>query len=202
MDDASATEDVADGGLSMDGAPVGSAEYEAATVPGVTEPDQTLQPTPGGRPFLCHNGGGSSACNISSGEYEIQSIDNTCCTEECTAQHEQQHVKDFTAWGCCKKAADAWRTTANRGKVVEMYNAWLDKARPLSECNAYRNDVKCATALQHTKDCNGKGKDTDCCLDILDYKNRYSTLAADYCARAPSKVPPCPNFDLATLLLP
>lgn len=149
---------------------------------------------------LCHNGGGSSACDLSSGEYKILSNDNTCCTKDCTQQHEATHVADVTGWGCCKQASAVYTQSASPGKVAGMYNKWLEQARPLTECHAYTNDVKCATAMQKASDCSGKGKDSACCLSILSYKNKYSDMAADYCKVAPAKAPPCPNFALASLL--
>jgi hypothetical protein len=81
-----------------------------------------------------------------------------------------------------------------------MYRQWLERARPTTECNAYRNDVKCATAMEKTNDCNGKGKDSACCLSILSYKNKYSDEADKYCKVAEAKIPPCPDFGLATVL--
>lgn len=160
----------------------------------------SLQITVGSGGPLCFNGGGSSACNLSSGEYTIRSNDNTCCTKDCTQQHEATHVKDITGWGCCKRASAAYTQSASPGKVAEMYNTWLERARALTECHAYTNDVTCATAMQKSNDCNGKGKDSACCLSILSYKNRYSDEAKNYCKIAPAKAPACPNFDLATVL--
>jgi len=60
--------------------------------------------------------------------------------------------------------------------------------------------VKCATAMEKSNDCNGKGKDSACCLSILSYKNKYSEQADKYCKMAQATLPPCPNFGLATLL--
>ena len=200
INDESATEDTFDGGASVAGATPAPAQCKNSTDASASEVDETSQLGTESRPYLCANGGGSSSCHVDSGKYEVDSNDNTCCTRDCTQQHELQHVKDYTAWGCCRKAADAFGKSARPEKVVSMYNAWLEEARPLSECNAYRNDVKCATAMYNAKDCGGKGKNSDCCSDISSYKNKYSEKAADYCGKAPSKAPPCPNFDLATLL--
>src|ERR1035437_511735 len=86
---------------------------------------------------LLASDGGSSACNLSSGEYTIRSNDNTCCTKDCTQQHEATHVKDITGWGCCKRASAAYTQSASPGKVAEMYNTWLERARALTECHAY-----------------------------------------------------------------
>jgi hypothetical protein len=164
--------------------------------------DQTFQdagpPRGGGRSVFCANGGGSSACDLDTGAYKFLSNDNTCCTKDCTQQHEMIHVVDHTAWGCCKKASDARRGSANPGKVVEMYRQWAAQANLVTECHAYTNDVKCATAMEKANDCAGRGKDTDCCFDIGVYKRKYLDLAADYCKRAPAKVPRCPLFGLAS----
>jgi hypothetical protein len=54
--------------------------------------------------------------------------------------------------------------------------------------------------MEKTNDCKGKGKDSDCCVSIRSYKNRYADEAAKYCKVAPAKAPACPNFDLATVL--
>jgi hypothetical protein len=147
---------------------------------------------------LCHNGGGASSCDFSSGEYKITSNDNTCCTADCTQQHEARHVQDLG--DCCKKASDARKSSAAPDKVVNSYRQWLEQARPTTECNAYRNDVKCATALEKTNDCSGKGKDSACCLSISSYKSRYRDMAGKFCKGAPTKIPDCPNFAIATLL--
>ena len=153
---------------------------------------------PGAGGPLCLNGGGDSSCNFAAGEYQINHNYNTCCTRDCTQQHEARHVQDLG--DCCKKASAARTSSANPGKVLEMYNRWLEQARPRTECNAYRNDVTCATAMEKANDCNGKGKDSACCLSILSYKNRYRDEAEQVCKAAPAKIPPCPNFDLASVL--
>ena len=72
----------------------------------------------------------------------------------------------------------------------QTVNKWLEQVRPLTECHAYTNDVKCATKMEKTNDCKGKGKDSDCCTYVD--KDRYADEAA--------KAPACPNFDLATVL--
>ena len=82
----------------------------------------------------------------------------------------------------------------------QTVNKWLEQVRPLTECHAYTNDVKCATKMEKTNDCKGKGKDSDCCVSIRSYKNRYADEAAKYCKVAPAKAPACPNFDFATVL--
>jgi hypothetical protein len=147
---------------------------------------------------LCSNGGGSSSCDFSTGQYKIDSNDNTCCTADCTQQHEARHVQDLG--DCCKKASDARKDSAAPDKILKLYRKWLETARPTTECNAHRNDVRCATALEKTNDCNGRGKDSSCCLSILSYKNHYGEIANQICAGAPAKIPPCPNFALASLL--
>jgi hypothetical protein len=187
--DMSATQQ--DGG---DDSPANGNDGQGATA---LSDDPTFGNPSAGAP-LCHNGGGASSCDFSSGEYKITSIDNTCCTADCTQQHEARHVQDLG--DCCKKASDARKSSAAPDKVVNRYRQWLEQARPTTECNAYRNDVKCATALEKTNGCSGKGKDSACCLSISSYKSRYGELAEKFCKGAPTKIPDCPNFDLATLL--
>ncbi|MCZ7406265.1 MAG: hypothetical protein O8C67_15240 [Candidatus Methanoperedens sp.] len=143
----------------------------------------------------CQNGGGDSNCDPVKGEFKIMANNNTCCTKDCTQQHEQKHVDDVTGWGCCKSLSVAWNAVgANRSELAKKYNEWASKAEPITECNAYTNDVKCADALAKTKDCTGAGKDTDCCKDIEDYRTKYSALAKSYCAKAPKAAPPCPSY--------
>jgi len=186
--DSSGTQQIGDGDTQTNGP-----DGQGSAVPTSDSP-----PGAGGGAPLCHNGGGSSDCDISSGEYKIISNDNSCCTRDCTQQHEARHVQDLGA--CCKKASDAARGSAAPEKVVNMYKQWVDKARPTTECNAYRNDVKCATAMEKANDCNGKGKDSTCCVSIRSYEIKYSEQADKYCKMAQATLPPCPNFDLAPML--
>ncbi len=161
--------------------------------------------TAGDNPFstdsgapLCANGGGESKCDILAGIYRITRNDNTCCTRDCTQQHEQRHVQDLG--DCCKQAFEARRISANPNKVTDVYNRWVDQARPWTECNAYSNDVKCGTAMGKANDCDGKGKDSACCRSISQYVSHYGDEAKKACDAAPAKLPPCPNFALATLV--
>lgn len=143
----------------------------------------------------CQNGGGSSVCSPTTGNYSITANNNTCCTKSCTQTHEQQHVTDHTGYGCCSALSTAWnKSGANRADLARKYNTWFAQANLVSECNAYTGDVKCADDLAKTKACTGKGKGTDCCKDIADYKQKYAALATSYCARAPKSVPACPSF--------
>ena len=159
---------------------------------------QVAPGTGGGGGALCHNGGGDSSCDESTGEYKITGNYNTCCTRDCTQQHEQVHVQDLGA--CCKAFAAAKRTSANPSKVQEMYSNWMKQAEPITQCNAYTHDVKCATAMEKAQDCNGKGKGSACCLSIEDYLTTYSDQAKVACKTGSGKLPDCPNFGLATLL--
>jgi hypothetical protein len=140
----------------------------------------------------CRNGGGKSTCNLDTGTYEITSNDNTCCTKNCTQQHEMQHVIDHTAWGCCKKFSEELKSNANPGAVKRVYKEWFDIVAPITECHAYRNDVKCIQEMEKAKECKGKGATSDCCADIADYKTRYSSLEQKHCSEAPQLAPPCP----------
>jgi hypothetical protein len=72
------------------------------------------------------------------------SIDNTGCTKPCTEQHEAQHVSDYTNWGCCKKLHER-KDSADFTSHKAAYARWSDTVRPISECRAYKVDVKCAT---------------------------------------------------------
>ena len=143
----------------------------------------------------CVNGGGSSVCNPASGDYELVSNNNTCCTKDCTQQHEQTHINDVNGWGCCKALSVAYnKKGANKSALIGKYNAWLSKVVDITECNAYTTSVKCADALSTAKDCAGKGKTTDCCKDVIDYRARMSAHAKTRCAKTPKKVAPCPSF--------
>jgi len=143
----------------------------------------------------CRNGGGSSVCNMNTGNYDITANGNTCCTKDCTQQHEQTHVADVTASGCCKAASAAYTAKgADKNVVVGKYNDWMAVADPVTECHAYNAGVACAEALEKTKDCAGAGKGTDCCKDIAGYKSFYGNLAKTTCATAPAKMPACPAF--------
>ena len=143
----------------------------------------------------CQNGGGASVCDPATGNYNIVSNSNTCCTKDCTQQHEQTHVADFNASGCCKALSAAYNAKgADKNAVVKKYNDWLAVADPVSECRAYNVGVTCADGLAKAKDCDGKGKGTDCCKDIAEYKSHYGGLAKSTCASAAAKMPPCPAF--------
>jgi|GEM_PF-2907662 len=141
----------------------------------------------------CQNGGAVSGCDPDTGVYDLISNDNTCCTKDCTAQHEAIHKKDHEAWGCCKALGVAAKVKgADKNALIKKYATWRAAVSPITECHAYSNDVTCADALAKAKDCSGKGKGTDCCSDIADYRARYAALAKTNCAAAPKKAPPCP----------
>jgi hypothetical protein len=143
----------------------------------------------------CQNGGAVSACDPNTGVYGLKSNDNTCCTKDCTAQHEAKHKVDHDKWGCCKALSVAWnKPGADKTKLVQQYGEWRAKVSPITECHAYSNDVVCADAMAKEKDCSGKGKDTDCCKNIAEYKTKYAKLAKENCDAAPAKAPPCPTF--------
>lgn len=143
----------------------------------------------------CQNGGGSSDCDLATGKFYVFSNNNTCCTKDCTQQHEQTHVADYDASGCCKALSDAYNAKgADKAALVNKYNDWIKVAVPVGECHAYSHDVTCADGLAKAKDCDGKGKGTDCCKDIAAYKSFYGDLAKSTCATAAAKMPPCPAF--------
>jgi hypothetical protein len=144
---------------------------------------------------ICVNGGAESVCDPSTGKYSITSNSNTCCTKDCSQEHEQQHVNFENNQGCCKALSVAWNAKgADKAKLSKKYSQWVKDTESIAECQAYSNDVKCADALAKTKDCAGKGKSSDCCKDIDDYRTRYGALAKTHCAKAAKKVPPCPAF--------
>jgi hypothetical protein len=143
----------------------------------------------------CQNGGAGSSCHFDTGVFKLDQNNNTCCTKNCTAQHEAVHKTDIDGWGCCAAASTAWNAKgADKAAVAKAYNDWQAKVVAITECNAYSNDVVCADALAKAKDCSGAGKGTDCCKDIEDYKTRYGALAKSNCAAAPKKAEPCPKF--------
>jgi hypothetical protein len=143
----------------------------------------------------CVNGGAASACDPTIGAYRLQRNNNTCCTQDCSLNHELTHVTDITNWGCCKALSVAYNAPgANKNAAVQKYNTWLSSAVNITECHAYTNDVSCADQKFKAMDCAGAGKNTDCCKDIADYKVRYQAFANATCAAAPKTVPPCPAF--------
>jgi hypothetical protein len=143
----------------------------------------------------CQNGGGESVCNPDNGHYEIVSNGNTCCTKDCTQQHEQLHVDEFTASGCCRALSTAYNAPgADKNAAIDKYNAWFAVADPVSECHAYRRSVTCADGLAKSKDCDGKGKGTDCCKSVAEYKGFTAGKAKTTCDSAAAKMPPCPAF--------
>ncbi len=138
-----------------------------------------------------------SVCDPESGHYKIKSIGNTCCTKDCSKQHEQTHVTDYTAAGCCKAFGKAWNAATKEEDVdalIKKYNDWFDQANPVSECHAYNKGTECAKALAKSKDCGGKGKDTDCCKDITAFVSLSGDKAKQVCDAAPAKMPACPKF--------
>lgn len=143
----------------------------------------------------CQNGGASSVCKPATGLYEITVNNNTCCTKDCSKQHEERHVSDITGWGCCAALSTAYnKPGADKGALITKYNEWLAKVYDITECNALNTGVACADAMLTAKDCAGAGKDTDCCKDIVDYKARYGALATTVCGRKAKTVEPCPAF--------
>jgi hypothetical protein len=144
----------------------------------------------------CNNGGGFSSCNWEKGIFSTTSIDNTCCTKPCTERHEAQHVTDYTNWGCCKKLSER-KDSADFASHKEAYARWSDTVRPISECRAYKVDVKCATEKKAELKCGTpkqKPENTDCCEDLKDYIVRYQSQADEWCAKAPATAPLCPPF--------
>jgi hypothetical protein len=143
----------------------------------------------------CANGGAESGCDPDTGAYKIYHNNNTCCTKDCSWLHEQTHASDITGWGCCKALSVAYnKPGADKAAAVQKYNDWLDSARSLTECHAYKNAVDCAKQLAKQKDCSGAGRDTDCCKDVEEYRAKYSARATTECAAAPKQAPPCPTY--------
>lgn len=143
--------------------------------------------------LACVQGGGESGCDPDTGVYGLRANNNTCCTKDCTAQHEAKHKIDHDAWGCCKALGVAWQKKgADKNKLADQYNAWSAKVSPITECHGYTASVDCADALATSKDCAGKGKGTDCCNDIQAYRNQCADLKKANCDAAPKTAPPCP----------
>lgn len=143
--------------------------------------------------LACVQGGGESTCDPDTGVYGLVANNNTCCTKDCTAQHEAQHKIDHDAWGCCKALSVAWQKKgADKNKLVDQYNAWKSKVSPILECHGYTASVDCADALAKSKDCSGKGKGTDCCNDIQAYRTQCADLKKTNCDAAPKTAAPCP----------
>jgi DNA-directed RNA polymerase subunit E'/Rpb7 len=91
-------------------------------------------------------------------------------------------------------SSEELKSNANKKAVLKAYEKWVEIVRPITECHAYTKDVKCATEMEKTKDCKGKGAKSDCCADIADYKTRNDSLKQKFCSEAPPKVPPCPQL--------
>lgn len=143
----------------------------------------------------CQQDGGASACNPAKGTYGLKRNENTCCTKGCTNEHEVIHKKDSDEWGCCAAFSKAYKAKgADKNALIDKYNEWNRKVRSLTECHAYSHDIDCADALAKEKDCEGEGKDTDCCNDIAIYKRFYGKLAKENCDLAPAAPEPCPAF--------
>lgn len=167
----------------------------------IPEVEDTEQYVPGSG--TCSVGVSKSVCNIQSGKYEITDIANDCCTRDCTVKHETQHVKDYTAWGCCKKASKLMQgdSSVSRRAVARKYQDWSDKVRPISECRAYKGDVACAKAKAKAKNCGTrrqKASDAACCKDIDQYILDFESQRDKWCGLADGvTAPPCPLFEFS-----
>lgn len=113
---------------------------------------QFIQPPPSSG--TCQNGGGVSRCQAISGVYLIEENNNTCCTRQCTQEHEFQHVRDHDRWGCCQAFSKALKQpSADPMALKQAWNTWASQANLVTECNAYANDVACAQKLAVVKGC-------------------------------------------------
>ncbi|NOT54934.1 MAG: hypothetical protein HOP18_10040 [Deltaproteobacteria bacterium] len=132
----------------------------------------------------------ASACNPSNGNYEIQSIDDPCCSKGCTRKHEEQHAFDLGI--CCWMLNDNIQNRlGNRDDLIKKYNAWLAAgARNWSECNAYGVSVQCAKEESKAKNCDQN--DSQCCRELKFYLSEMGKQQRAYCEIAPKTRPSCP----------
>jgi len=138
----------------------------------------------------CNAFRGSSVCNLSSGNYEIVSIDDTCCSKGCTRKHEERHVRDLFL--CCWRLSDNIQNhVGTRDELIEKHNEWMAAgARNWSECNAYGVSVQCAKDEMKEKNCDKN--DTQCCRELKFYLSEMKSQQRAYCEIAPKTLPPCP----------
>lgn len=137
----------------------------------------------------CYGGGGGSSCNPSTGVYDILYNRNTCCTKDCTQQHEQQHVTDLQP--CCQKLSAKVSGGGDRNTLVGQFNTWMGSgASAWSECNAYKVSISCGEALRTSNKCDST-KST-CCDEIDDYLTNARSQKSSYCGSAPGSLPACP----------
>jgi Domain of unknown function (DUF4157) len=138
----------------------------------------------------CNGFFGASACNPSSGNYEIQEIRDNCCSKPCTRRHEARHATDLG--GCCWLLNDNIQYhMGDRDVLIDQFNSWMDSgARSWSECNAYSVSVQCARELMAANKCNGQP--TQCCKELQLYLTEMQSQKTAYCENAPKDRPPCP----------
>jgi hypothetical protein len=133
---------------------------------------------------------GSSACNPGNGNYEIQPIEDPCCSKGCTRKHEERHALDLGL--CCMMLNDNINNKmGTRDELVERYNDWLKAgARNWTECNAYGVSVQSAKEEIKAKNC--EKSDTQCCRELKFYLREMTKEKKAYCEIAPETRPPCP----------
>jgi hypothetical protein len=137
----------------------------------------------------CFDGGGASRCNPDTGNYDIVSNGNTCCSRECTQGHEQVHVNDLG--DCCRSLAAAIAAGGDRAALIRRYNAWMSSgALAWSECNAHSFSVSCLENLSSQNSCDSKS--SQCCQDISEDLAAHRRSMTSWCARAPASRPACP----------
>jgi hypothetical protein len=137
----------------------------------------------------CFDGGGVSQCNPDTGNYDIISNGNTCCSKDCTQAHEQRHVSDLG--DCCQALAAAIKAGGDKGTLIGRYNTWMASgATAWTECNAHTLSVTCLENLSAAKHCDAMS--SECCNDIGADLAAHRTTKTAWCAKAPAKRPNCP----------
>ena len=137
----------------------------------------------------CFDGGGESRCNPDTGNYDIVSNGNTCCTHECTQGHEQVHVNDLS--DCCQSLKAALAAGGDRASLIRKYNDWMSAgALAWSECNAHSFSVSCLEQMSAKNSCDSQS--SQCCQDLSDDLASHRRTKSSWCARAPSGRPACP----------
>jgi hypothetical protein len=137
----------------------------------------------------CFDGGGASQCNPDTGNYDILSNANSCCSRECTQSHEERHVADLG--DCCLSLSAAIKAGGDKGTLVGRYNTWMRSgALAWSECNAHTGSVSCLENLFAANGCDNRS--SQCCDEISQDLAAHRRTKTSWCAKSPATRPACP----------
>jgi hypothetical protein len=149
---------------------------------------------------------GTCKCNLDQpvgSPLEIKILTKNECAKPCVQKHEDQHAADRK--DCCNKARAAYQAQgANKAKVTQDWNNYVQQSSNWTECNAYTAEAKCFADLYKKNGCDAcfdvwkKGgtppkSQWDCCIVYRDW-GRYAALEAKgRCSTKDAKnPPPCP----------